>query len=185
TGGTQVGAVSYTSGGDELWYTGGPQDTNSGSVVVGQPPTPGAQLLLSQIRTYYFSISLKLGGEFRSIGQTPAPTTPTKVDSWHANMVINESKTFTNTTGSSLVLTMDKFQFNAKAVTDPITPFVVRVNSNNNFTVLAIGTPRSSYVVGSNGFAFSDTTTTLTLSPGEVIAPCFLDALPDGTGGTG
>jgi hypothetical protein len=70
-------------------------------------------------------------------------------------------------------------------VTDPITPFVVRVNGDNNFTVRAIGTSRAAYVAGANDFPFSTSIQQLTLAVGEKIAMGFLDALPDGTGGTG
>jgi hypothetical protein len=43
---------------------------------------------------------------------------------------------------------------------------------------------RASYALGPNDFPFSATPLQLTLAPGEKIAPGFVDAYPDGTGGT-
>ena len=65
-----------------------------------------------------------------------------------------------------------------------MTPFVVRVNGNNNFTVLAVGTTRTGYSVGANDVAFSDGgAVLLSLNPGETLATGFLDANADGSGG--
>src|SRR5690606_8418920 len=105
-------------------------------------------------------------------------------DSANSNFVINETDTFTNRTDAPLTLGLDRFRFHASRVTDPVTPFVVRVNGDNDFTVLAIGSTRTSYAAGNNDLPFSDGPQQLTLAPGEKIAPGFMDAYPDGTGGT-
>ena len=72
----------------------------------------------------------------------------------------------------------------ATATGDPVTPFVVKVNGNNSFTVLAVGTPRTAYALGDNDVPFSATTTTIAVLPGQTIAVGFMDANPNGTGGT-
>jgi len=186
TGGTQNGAVTYASGGgtDQIHYSGGSSDANSGSVTVGQPPVFGTNVRTDFGRNYYFTITFVPAGTQISLGNGTVPGASPNVDSWHANMVINETDIYTNTTGAPLLVSPQRFRFHATRVTDPITPFLVRINGDNNFTVLAVGTPRGSYVVGSNDFAFANTATMFTLSPGEKIGIGFLDALPDGTGGT-
>ena len=65
-----------------------------------------------------------------------------------------------------------------------MTPFIVKMNGNNSFTVLAVGASRASYALGNNDFPFSATPLQLTLAPGDKIAPGFMDSYPDGTGGT-
>lgn len=107
-------------------------------------------------------------------------------DFWTSNMVINETDTYTNVTDTSLYVRVDSFRFHAMALADPVTPFLVRVNGDDDFTVLAIGQSRNQeeYITGSNRFPFREgRDTTLILAPGETIAPGFLDAYPDGLGG--
>ncbi|WP_075590834.1 Ig-like domain-containing protein [Labilibacter marinus] len=120
--------------------------------------------------------SFEVGNDF-SNGET--------VDGWSSNMVINETDTYINTTGAEQNFTLDNFNFYALRKSDPITPFVVKVNGDNDFTVLAIGTTRtnSDYVVGSNSVKFSASPTKLALADGDTIAIGFLDANADGTGG--
>jgi uncharacterized repeat protein (TIGR03806 family) len=122
------------------------------------------------------------GGE---LGITDAPILPDGDDPWRSNMVIQTSATFTNTQSSPITLRLDRFTFHAKTTGDPVTPFIVRVDAPGNFTVLAIGTTRTGYGVGSNEPAFADSPLTLTLLPGQTIAPGFLDANPNGSGGSG
>ncbi|WP_281986250.1 T9SS type A sorting domain-containing protein [Aquimarina aggregata] len=108
------------------------------------------------------------------------------LDGWKSNMVINETDTYTNTTGASQTLKIEKFVFHAGRKGDPVTPFVVKVNGDNNFTVLAAGTARTSnaYNTGENSFAFTTgTTKEITLANGETIASGFLDANANGAGG--
>ncbi len=116
-----------------------------------------------------------------------ATNTNAGVDGWNSNMVINESETYTNNTGASQTLNVDEFVFYANKEADPVTPFVVKVNGDNNFTVLAVGSSRTAtaYNVGENTFSFNTgTAKQITLANGETIAPGFLDANADGSGGS-
>ena len=106
------------------------------------------------------------------------------IDGHHPSLYINEQDTFVqdNEPGT---LYVNEFKFFAQRSGNPVTPVVVRVNSDNNFTVLAVGTTRTQneYSVGQNTFAFSDNgTVALNLSAGDVIATGFMDSFPDGTG---
>ena len=110
------------------------------------------------------------------------PTT----DSWNENMVINETDTYTNTTGSSQDVSIGQFQFHAYAVTDPLTPFIVRVNGDNNFTVLSVGDAQSSYSLGANSVEFSTVPKIITLANNETVAMGFIDSsLNPANGGSG
>ncbi|MDN5213132.1 Ig-like domain-containing protein [Fulvivirgaceae bacterium BMA12] len=114
-------------------------------------------------------------------------TTDATHDGWNSNMVINESDTYTNNTGSSQQLQVDDFVFYAWREADPVTPFIVKVNGDNDFTVLAVGTTRTSsaYNVGENTFAFNTgNAKVITVANGETIATGFLDANADGSGGS-
>ncbi|RYD46534.1 MAG: hypothetical protein EOP83_29500, partial [Verrucomicrobiaceae bacterium] len=124
--------------------------------------------------------SFYAGGELGITGATPPNAHGP--DLWHSNIVINESATYTNNSGSTISVALDRFHFNAGRTGDPVTPFVVKVNGNNNFTVVAIGTTRTNYVIGSNNVAFSDTQTAVPLAAGEKLAIGFIDARADGTG---
>ncbi|MCP5545466.1 MAG: PQQ-dependent sugar dehydrogenase [Akkermansiaceae bacterium] len=107
------------------------------------------------------------------------------IDAHGPSLFINESDTFTNNRGEPLVVTIDRFSFHAQRKGNPITPFIVKVNGDNAFTVLAIGSTRTNtiYQTGPNNFAFDDSSlVTVTLQPGEKIAPGFLDSFPNGTG---
>ncbi|MFY0624895.1 MAG: Ig-like domain-containing protein [Reichenbachiella sp.] len=108
------------------------------------------------------------------------------VDGWNSNMLVNETDTYTNNSGSSQSITINEFSFYANKEADPVTPFVVKVNSDNNFTVLAVGTSRTSaaYNVGQNTLAFNDgSAKVINVANGETIATGFLDANADGSGG--
>ncbi|MEM7030267.1 MAG: TadE/TadG family type IV pilus assembly protein [Chloroflexota bacterium] len=128
------------------------------------------------------------GGDPFRLGND-SDSTGTNADSWNSNLIINEEDSYTNTSGSPETIKITKFNFFAHQLADPVTPFVVKVNANNDFTVVAIGATRdnSTYAVGENNFNFSDgTITEITLNAGETIAPGFLDANADGSGsGTG
>jgi len=122
-----------------------------------------------------------------SIGNTTTNNTGANVDGWNSNLVINESDTYTNTTGAAQTLNVDQFVFYANREADPVTPFIVKVNADNDFTILAVGTTRTSasYNVGENTLAFNvGTTKQITLANGETIATGFLDANANGSGGT-
>jgi len=185
TGSSGAGDISYdtTSPADSIHYSGSTATSGSGRVTVGQAPVFATTVNTSFGRNYYFSVSFltpwRIGNE-HSPGTTPA------ADTWPSNMVINETDTFINDTGALLPIAVDRFLFHAAAVTGtPLTPFVVRVNSDNNFTVLAVGKTVTSHVVGANSVAFADAPVPLTLAPGETIAMGFLDANADGSGASG
>jgi hypothetical protein len=183
SGGTQAGIVTYQSGGAEIWHTGGTGDNHNGSVAVGLAPVPGNSTNTSQTRDYDFSVSYLVTGYQLGNGLSVAPGY--SVDGANSNLVINETDTFTNTTANPMTVTVERFRFHASRQGDPVTPFLVRVNADNNFTVVAIGTTRASYNLANNDFPFGSTPVRLTIAPGEKIAPGFVDAYPDGSGGTG
>ena len=184
SGGSVAGIVDWDHDGAEIWYGGGETDSlaDAGSVTVGQAPDHGGQLYTTLNRNYQFSISYIIV-EYQ-MGNGLAVKPGAAADGANSNFVINESDSFTNQTANPLTVTVDRFRFHAARVTDPITPFLVRVNADNNFTVLAVGTTRTSYLSGNNDVPFSGTPVRLTLAPGEKIAPGFMDSFPDGTGGT-
>ena len=120
---------------------------------------------------------IELGNPLDSIGAN---------DVWTSNMVINKSDSYTNLTDTLMYMRVGDFNFYAQAQADPVTPFIVRINGEDDFTVLAVGETRSneSYAPGENIFPFIETQdTTLVLSAGETIATGFVDAFADGTGG--
>ncbi len=150
-------------------------------------------------RSYQFAIRFSYGFE-DSGSPPPSPPPPgpvqsvelgndptsdaARVDGWRSNMLVNESDTYTNTSGAQQQVSIDSFSFYARRVADPVTPFVVRVNGDNNFTVVAIGTTRGNYSVGANSVPFSSAgAVQISLGPGEVLASGFLDANADGSGG--
>lgn len=113
------------------------------------------------------------------------PPAAASLDTWRSNLVINEDNTFTNTTANPMTVTVERFRFHASRQGDPVTPFLVRVNADNDFTVRAIGGTRTGYSLGDNDLPFAAAPVRLTLAPGEKIAPGFVDAYPDGSGGSG
>lgn len=185
SGAAGAGVISYDTAApaDSIHYSGASGVNGSFSVTVGAAPDFASTVNTTFGRNYYFSISFltpwRIGNE-RGPGASPA------ADTWQSNMVINETGTFTNGSGAALPLTVDRFLFHAAAVTGtPLTPFVVRVNGDNNFTVLAVGNTVTSHVVGANNVSFAAQPVPLLLAPGEKIAAGFLDANADGTGAAG
>ncbi len=183
SGGTQPSIVTYQSGTTEVWHTGGTADNHNGSVTVGLAPVPGNTTVTNQLRDYDFGVSYLITEYQAGNGNQPLPGYT--VDGANSNLVINESDVFTNTTANPMTVSVERFRFHASRVGDPVTPFLVRVNANNNFTVLAIGTTRTGYSLGANDFPFAAGQVRLVIAPGETVAPGFVDAYPDGTGGTG
>ncbi|MEM8889653.1 MAG: PA14 domain-containing protein, partial [Bacteroidota bacterium] len=105
-------------------------------------------------------------------------------DGWRAVMIINESDSYTNNSGGSETIRIDEFKFFAKAEADPVTPFVAVRNSDNDFTVIAIGDTRynTEYVPGHNEFPFSDgSAPSITLAAGAELVIGFMDGEADGT----
>ena len=107
------------------------------------------------------------------------------IDTHHPSLYINEADSFEHEGPAQRTVSVDAFRFFAQQLGNPVTPMVVRVDGDNDFTVLAVGTTRTQaeYGVGENSFAFSaDGPTVLQLSPGDEIAIGFMDAFPDGSG---
>ena len=103
-------------------------------------------------------------------------------DLHNPGLFINESDTFLNKGTSSVTINIDSFRFYAKKIANPVTPVIVTVDGDDDFTVKAIGKTQSSYVLGANNLPFDDTVRTITLSPGEKIATGFIDADANGDG---
>ncbi len=107
------------------------------------------------------------------------------LDAHHPSLYVNESAAFTNTTGSDLVLRIEDFSFYARSPANPITPFLVRIDGDNDFTVVAIGQTRTSaeYGAGQNVFPFvDDVVPTIMLAPWETVTVGFMDSFADGSG---
>lgn len=183
SGGTQTAIVTYQTGSTEVWRTGGTNDSHSGKVTIGQSPVAGNSTVTNQTRDYDFGISY-LVSEFQ-LGNGLQVAAGYTVDGANSNFVINETDTFINTTANLMTVSVERFRFHASRVGDPVTPFLVRVNGDNDFTVVAIGSTVTSYALGNNDVAFSAGQTRLLVAPGEKIAAGFVDAYPDGSGGTG
>ena len=182
SGGSGAEVVSWTAGTRSVWHGGGTADASAGSVALGLAPNPGANLVASQTRDYHFAVSyivssLQLGNNLDQPGYH-------LVDGANSNFVINQTESFTNRTAGSLTVSVDRFRFNAGRISDPVTPFIVRINSPGNFTLLAIGDARTTYALGNNDLPFSAAPATIVIAPGETIAPGFVDNKPDGTLGT-
>ena len=106
------------------------------------------------------------------------------IDSFVSNMVIIEDGAYQNLTGQTLLVDIGDVRFFARQNVSPVTPFVVRVNGNNDFEVLSIGDSRSGYPIGENVFSYTDgNTDTIAVAAGETISIGFIDANADGSGG--
>lgn len=190
SGGADRGVVRFEicNGASQVWYSGGPTAGDAGSIVEGLPPFPGSRSSI-KLRNYAFTIDICLCGTTSQPTQALLGNDAVRRgwrDQWNSNMVINTTDTFTNNTGAPLDLDATRFLFYAARQADPVTPFLVRVNGPSDFTVVAVGTTRTSagYGVGTNVLPFADgATPSVTLQPGETLAAGFLDAAADGTGG--
>ena len=183
SGGTGAEVVSWTAGASSVWHGGGPLAADSGSVALGLPPAPGTNLVANQARDYHFAVSyivssIQLGNSLDQPGYK-------LVDGANSNFAINQTEAFTNNTAGTLTVSVDRFRFHASRVTDPVTPFIVRLNGPGDFTLLAIGDPQINYALGNNDLPFSGAPATIAIAPGETVAPGFVDNKPDGTPGTG
>ncbi|WP_423998889.1 discoidin domain-containing protein [Maribacter sp. IgM3_T14_3] len=107
------------------------------------------------------------------------------IDAHSPHINVNKTDAYTNNTGETVSVCLEEFNFYARRVGNPVTPFVAKVNGENDFTVIAIGETRtaSEYTTGTNTFNFSDhSNDAVVLQPGESIVPGFMDAYPDGSG---
>ena len=113
------------------------------------------------------------------------------MDGWSSIMVIDETSTYTNTSGADEIVTPVGFDFQVGTNRGRVTPFLVKVNGNNAFTVLAIGQTRvsgtdySSAGVFEFTFGGSPLPSPIILAPGEKIAAGMTNATPSGIGNGG
>lgn len=116
-------------------------------------------------------------------------TSSGSIDGWFNLLVVNETDTYTNVSADMETISVDGFNFGIGSFGGRVTPFLVRVNGDNDFTVIAIGKTRVAGVdysaVGTYNLAFDDIAPTITLAPGETIATATMNANPDGSGVTG
>ncbi len=167
---------------DRLWYSGGPNGGDSGAIVVGQSPTPGSETYTELRRDYSYNIEFAVGETKIVLGNSIVSRR--QLDSYSANMVINLSDTYTNTGSDKQSIALQEFSFYAEKLADPVTPFVVRIDGENSFTVLAVGTTQENYNIGANVVSFlAGETAMVVLNPGETLATGFIDANADGSGG--
>ncbi|MBA6378614.1 MULTISPECIES: PEP-CTERM sorting domain-containing protein [unclassified Colwellia] len=108
------------------------------------------------------------------------------VDGWQAIMVINENDAYTNTSGTTELVTLSNFNFTVGNYRGQVTPFVVKINNatTNDFTLMAIGDTRYSgldyFGLGDVSFGFSAALNQFSLAAGETITSGFLDADANG-----
>ena len=107
-----------------------------------------------------------------------------RIDGFTSNLVIYEEIAYENLTTETVLLDIGDMNFYAIRNVSPVTPFIVKINGDNDFEVLSIGDSRTGYALGENVISYSDAgNTTLEIEPGMKIGIGFLDANPDGTGG--
>lgn len=181
SGGSQEEVMAWNDGGDQIWHGGGLSESDAGSVLVGLAPNAGGQLRTNRNRDYFFSVGFTVSS--MDLGNALSDPGFQQVDGATSNFVINLSDSYTNTTGRTLTISVDRFRFRAARVTDPLTPFLVRVDGPEDSTVIAIGETVESYIVGDNDLPFASGTTLISVADGETIAPGFVDSFADGTGG--
>lgn len=104
-------------------------------------------------------------------------------DGSESNIVVNIEDVFTNLDDEDFEVQISQFNFKAQNANVPITPFVVKVESDgdvnnyHDFKVVAIGTTRITYTTGTKSFAFNDGgAPTITLGPGDHLLAGFIDA---------
>ena len=106
-----------------------------------------------------------------------------RIDSWNSNLVIDEEQTFTNTGSDEITVNATDFNFFAARTGGVVTPFIVKVNGDNDFEVVAVGDTVGVTTVGEQTHDFSAALTSVDVDAGDTLAFGFLDANPDGTGG--
>jgi uncharacterized repeat protein (TIGR03806 family) len=197
TGGAAGGVIPWCAcnGGDQVWRTGGP-DPDAPRLTLGQMPLRGP-LTEDATRDYAFAVDMYVHRRAGSSGlfgfgldepfQLGHWLADGTLDPWQASLVVDPGSSYTNRTSAPQAIDVMLFRFWASQIGSPITPFVVKVNGPDDFRIVAIGSTRRapSYVPGPNLFFFHDSgLVRIVLWPGETLATGFLDAEPDGTGGT-
>jgi|GEM_PF-5738659 len=105
----------------------------------------------------------------------------TFLDSWRSTMVIDETQIFTSTESEPVTIKPSTFAFHAGQTGGVVTPFIVIVNGDNDFTVVAVGDTVNVTSTGPQTYDFGGSS--FVLNPGETIAFGFTNAKADGTGG--
>ncbi|MEM9776288.1 MAG: hypothetical protein AAF902_17050 [Chloroflexota bacterium] len=126
--------------------------------------------------------AVNLNQSAQTIGNNPVDGSFT--DAHNPSIFINEEDTFTNSTGAAINIRAKDFNFYAKREGNPVTPLLVKVNGDNDFTILAIGKTYTSadYSLGANIVPFADLLPIISVAPGETVASGFMDSNPDGSG---
>lgn len=162
-----------------------PVDTNVGR---------GLGIHAGNRKSYRFAVVLRSGcapgeegfNEFEPLAPLggEADTDRAHLDAWTSNLVVLDGERYRNLTHGTESVRVDRVEFYARTVADPVTPFVARRDAFGDYTVLAIGTTRTTYSVGPNSFAFDDAgAPVLSLASGETVVIGYLDAFADGSGG--
>ncbi len=104
-------------------------------------------------------------------------------------MVVDETSTYTNTSGVDKSIEPIGFDFQVGSNRGRVTPFLVKVNGDNDFTVVAIGQTRISGVdYNSEGvieFSFGNAPAAIILGDGETLAAGLINANDDGSENAG
>ena len=113
------------------------------------------------------------------------PTTApfSNLDSWRSNLIIDEDQTFANSLSDPVSIIATDFSFYAGRTGGVVTPFIVKVNGDNDFEVVAVGDTAAVSSVGNQTHSFSNAPTIFDVGAGETLAFGFMDAQSDGTGG--
>ncbi|MEX1024951.1 MAG: PQQ-dependent sugar dehydrogenase [Planctomycetota bacterium] len=182
-GGAGAAIPSDLGSGDVVWRSGGPSAQDSGSVAVGQSLSPGSQIAPNELRDVRFRVTATRLDP-TTLGASSLSPVGTTVDPWVSNMVVDLGSTWTNQATLPRRVRIDQARFHAAAVTDPWTPFVLKLEGNQPGDVVAIGNTRTNYSTGLNVVAFTNSGPRhVDVNPGETLAVGFLDAFPNGTGG--
>ncbi|MEM7392507.1 MAG: hypothetical protein AAF492_09165, partial [Verrucomicrobiota bacterium] len=135
-------------------------------------------LLLSPLRGF---------GAPATMGNAAAPAA--SQDGWQSILMVNEVDTYTNVSGENETVAVNTFNFYVGANRGRVTPFVVRVNGDNDFTVLAVGQTRVSGIdynaVGVYSLPFAPVAPTFEIPNGTILAAGYLTGNADGSGVNG
>ena len=176
--------IEHFGGGDKVFFPNNP----SRSVAYLRMDRVGEGAMPPLAKAVIDDSGIALIEEWLDIAALVGNTTNTDapfLDAHHPSLYINETDTLSNISSEVGTVTISDFVFYARELGNPITPIIVKVNGNNQFTVVAIGTSRTQnqYVIGENRFPFSDSgLIEIELMPSEMLATGFMDAFPDGDG---
>jgi hypothetical protein len=134
-------------------------------------------------------------GDISGGGSTSATGVGTggSTDGWVSNFVVLEGPTdinigtYLNSSGGPVTIVPTDWSMEVGAVRAAVTPIILKLNADNDFTIAAIGTTRiatNDYTaVGVNTFSFGGAA--FTLAAGERIGAGFMDSDINGENGNG